>query len=248
MQYNRAAELNLRRPVPTPNRYDPAAIRELFDEMASTYGVVNLIASFGFAARWRHQLVQHVPWRGASHVVDLMSGMNELCRSVSQYAEPTLRMTAIDISPEMVRRARRDWRFPVEIRLADVLSWDFVPGCADVVISSFGLKTFDHLQQQHLAQRVAAILRPGGLFSFVEISVPRGRILRFFYFFYLSYIIPWIGRLFLGNPANYRMLGVYTREFGDCRYFAERLRQEGMQVIEVSYFFGCATGVRGTKP
>jgi hypothetical protein len=31
--------------------YDPARVRALFDEMAATYGIVNLVASFGFAAR-----------------------------------------------------------------------------------------------------------------------------------------------------------------------------------------------------
>jgi len=54
--------------------------------------------------------------------------------------------------------------------------------------------------------------------------------------------------LFLGNPANYRMLGVYTREFGHCRHFAQCLREQGLEVAEGSYFFGCTTGVRGIKP
>jgi demethylmenaquinone methyltransferase/2-methoxy-6-polyprenyl-1,4-benzoquinol methylase len=34
--------------------------------------------------------------------------------------------------------------------------------------------------------------------------------------FYLKHIIPGIGRLLLGNPENYRMLGVYTEKFGNC--------------------------------
>lgn len=86
------------------------------------------------------------------------------------------------------------------------------------------------------------------MFSFIEISVPRSRLLQFVYLFYLENVIPWIGRLFLGNPANYRLLGFYTKEFGDSQHFAESLRQQGLRVIQVSYFFGCATGVHGCKP
>jgi ubiquinone/menaquinone biosynthesis C-methylase UbiE len=228
--------------------YEPNAVRALFDEMAATYGIVNLISSFGFAARWRHQLVQDLPLAGASHVVDLMSGMNELCRSIAPHVAPTMHVTAIDISPEMIRRARKSWPFQVEIHLDDVLTHDFEPASADAVICSFGLKTFDPSQQDQLAQRVAHVLRPGGVFSFVEISVPPVRLLRLPYLFYLNRIIPWIGRLFLGNPANYRMLGVYTQAFGDCRHFAECLRHHGMEVSQVRYFFGCASGVRGAKP
>jgi ubiquinone/menaquinone biosynthesis C-methylase UbiE len=235
-------------PAQTQPGYDSNAVRALFDEMAATYGIVNFIASFGFAARWRHQLVQGLPLASASHVVDLMSGMNELCRSVAPHAAPTMRLTAIDISQEMTRRARMHWPFRVEIHLQDVLTWDSEPACADAVISSFGLKTFDRTQQQQLSERVARLLRPGGVFSFVEISVPPARLLQFPYLFYLNRVIPWIGRLFLGNPANYRLLGVYTQAFGTCRHFAECLRQQGLEVSEVSYFFGCATGVRGMRP
>jgi ubiquinone/menaquinone biosynthesis C-methylase UbiE len=229
-------------------RFEPKAVRALFDEMAATYGIVNVISSFGFAARWRHQVVKDLPMKEASHVVDLMSGMSELCRSLAIYVASEVRVTAIDISPEMIRRARKDWPFRVEIHLGDVLSWEFEPGRADVVICSFGLKTFDRYQQAQLAQCVARMLRPGGRFSFVEISIPPARLLRWTCLFYLNNVIPWIGRLFLGNPSNYRMLGVYTREFGNCKYFADCLRGHSMEVAESRYFFGCATGVRGVKP
>jgi ubiquinone/menaquinone biosynthesis C-methylase UbiE len=234
--------------VPTQPDYDPKTICALFDEMAATYGIVNFIASFGFAARWRHQLVEGLPLANASHIVDLMSGRNELCRSVAPHVAATARMTAIDISPEMIRRARKHWPFRIEILLEDVLTWECQPASADTVISSFGLKTFDPAQQEQLSQRVVRILRPGGTFSFVEISVPPSPFLQLFYLLYLNRVIPWIGRLFLGNPANYRLLGVYTEAFGTCQHFAECLRQQGLEVAETSYFFGCATGVRGIKP
>jgi ubiquinone/menaquinone biosynthesis C-methylase UbiE len=54
--------------------YDSEWIRTLFDDMASTYGYVNLIASFGFSARWRYQAVAELPLASADCVVDLMSG------------------------------------------------------------------------------------------------------------------------------------------------------------------------------
>ena len=229
------------------DRYSSASIRELFDEMSGTYGVVNLISSFGFTALWRHQVTRGLRLAEGSHVVDLMSGMNELCRSLSAHAPKTIRVTAIDFSTGMVRQAQNDWPFHLTTRLEDALTWDFQPESADAVISSFGLKTLDHGQQLQLSRRVTNLLRPGGVCSFVEISVPPGRLLRHLYLFYLNRIIPWVGRLFLGNPSNYRMLGFYTQEFGSCKHFAECMRQQGMQVTEASHFFGCATGVRAKK-
>lgn len=230
------------------DRYNPVAIRDLFNEMSATYGMVNFISSFGFTMRWRNQAIKQIPVAEKSHIVDLMSGMNELCRSLSHHASPTLRVTAVDISPEMVRLARKNWQFPVENKIEDALTWNFEPASADAIISSFGLKTFDRDQQMQLAKIVARLLRPGGHFSFVEVAVPDARVLRWPYMFYLNRIIPWIGRLFLGNPLNYRMLGIYTQEFGNSQYFAECLQQQKLEVRTVRYFFGCAIGVFGTKP
>jgi len=215
--------------------------------MADTYGHVNLVSSFGFTARWRHQVVAELPLASARTVVDLMSGMGELWRSLSPQLSSSTTVVGIDLSPEMVKRARRDWPFPIEVQVGDVLTWNPASLCADVIVSSFGLKTFDHAQQRQLAHKVAQLLRPGGSYSFIEISVPPFRPLRAVYMFYLKRLIPLIGRLFLGNPENYRLLGVYTEAFGDARHFANCLREAGLEAAAVSYFFGCATGVRGVR-
>jgi ubiquinone/menaquinone biosynthesis C-methylase UbiE len=229
-------------------RYDPDAIRSLFDDMASTYGHVNLISSFGFTARWRDQTVADLPLNSAECVVDLMSGMGELWRSLALALRPSTRVVGIDISLEMARRARRDWPFSVELQVIDVLSWDSPAALADVVVSSFGLKTFDLDQQRRLARTVVQLLKPGGACSFVEISVPPFPPLRALYMFYLKRLIPLIGRMFLGDPRCYRLLGVYTENFGNAMHFVKCLKEAGLQVVPVSYFFGCATGVRGIKP
>jgi len=132
--------------------------------------------------------------------------------------------------------------------VADVLAWDAPSGVADVIVSSFGLKTFDRGQQRQLAEKVARILKAGGSYSFVEISVPPFAPLRFLYMLYLRTLIPVIGRLMLGNPDCYRMLGRYTGAFENVGHFANCLRDAGLEAYPVSYFFGCATGVRGNRP
>jgi len=179
--------------------------------MASTYGYVSLVSSFGFTARWRHQAVAGLPLASTDCVVDLMSGMGELWRSLSKTLPPSARVVGVDISPEMARRTQRAWHFPIEVRVEDVLAWNPQSAFADVVVSSFGLKTFNREQQRRLAHTVARILKPGGTYSFVEISVPSFLPLRAVYMFYLKYVIPLVGRALLGNPECYRMLGVYTQ-------------------------------------
>ncbi len=241
--------------MPTSNPvpyYDPAFVRQLFEEMATTYGVVNLISSFGFARRWRRQCVRAIPIRPGDRVLDLMTGMGEIIPDASRLIGAEGSVTAVDISARMCQRARKHTggRVPCPVRVieADVLSVDFPPESADVVLSSFGLKTLSSDQIRTLARRVHDVLAPGGRLSFVEISVPPSHRLRGPYMFYLRRAIPVLGALFLGNPENYRLLGVYTEAFGDCSDAYRSFAEAGLVVEPVSYFFGCATGVIGRKP
>ena len=66
--------------------------------------------------------------------------------------------------------------------------------------------------------------------------------------FYLKHVIPIIGWVLLGNPENYRMLGVYTGQFGDCRRMRDTLVRKGLQATYHEYFLSCASGVSGSKP
>lgn len=64
--------------------YDPRFVRSLFDEMAATYGVVNLLSSFGFTVWWRRRCAGEVEVEPDSVVVDLMAGMGELSAEISR--------------------------------------------------------------------------------------------------------------------------------------------------------------------
>ena len=82
--------------------YDPSYVRRLFDEMSGTYGVVNVISSLGFCVRWRRQCVGLLSVRPGSVVVDLMTGMGELCPQLARLAGANGHITAVDLSPECV--------------------------------------------------------------------------------------------------------------------------------------------------
>jgi len=221
--------------------------------MAQTYGVVNLISSLGFCRLWRKQCVQAISIQSNSHVLDLMSGMGELCPNIARKTGIAGSITTIDISPVMCSMARKQGAAlarcdTIHVLEADALNCPLEDASVDHVVSSFGLKTFSPEQIEILASEVARVLRPGGTYSFLEISVPASTLLRWPYLFYICYIIPWIGRLMMGNPDNYRLLGVYTTAFGNCNQAADAFLSAGLEVETRGYFFGCATGIVGKCP
>lgn len=232
--------------------YDPEFVSNMFDRMAKTYGFANWVTSFGFTSRWRRQCVDDLPTIEESACgFDLMSGMGEAWPEIQKRINSEGKIISVDISAEMNRKAaehiKRLKNKNVELKLMNVLSNDIPSDSADFVVSTFGIKTFNDEQQRILAGEVSRILKPGGSFALIEISEPKNHLLKWTFMFYLNVIIPFIGKLFLGNSEDYRMLGKYCARFENCRYFHRCLIEQKLNSNYKEYFFGCATGVFGSK-
>lgn len=232
--------------------YDEKYVEKLFDEMSGTYELVNYLSSFGFSLRWRKQFVNKVTIQAGMTVCDLMCGMGECWSSIAPHLAPHDQLIALDLSQGMLRGARQQMaKYPhleIQISKENALTNQLADESVDCVFCGFGIKTFSDEQKQILAAQICRILKPKGAFSLVEVSVPSGWFLKELYMFYLKQIIPIIGSLLLGNPENYRMLGIYTEKFGNCQSMMNALTQQGLVVEYHRYFYGCATGISGVKP
>jgi ubiquinone/menaquinone biosynthesis methyltransferase len=219
--------------------------------MSGSYDRTNLITSFGFSRRWRLQAVERLGLRPGLAVHDWMTGMGEGWAPILRRIGPAGRLVAVDLSEGMLSHARRrlgTMGGDIEVIEGDLLELGLPSESADAILCLFGVKTLSVTDRRRFAAELARVLRPGGSFSLIEVSVPGWRPLRAAYLFYLKTVIPILGRILLGNPDNYRMLGVYTERFGDCGALADVIRAAGLDATYGQSFFGCATGVWGSRP
>jgi demethylmenaquinone methyltransferase/2-methoxy-6-polyprenyl-1,4-benzoquinol methylase len=234
--------------------YDPLFVKGVFDRCSAAYRYWSQIASFGFVFLWRRQCVDHmpaIPLDGATGL-DLMAGTGEVWPYLLRRRKSIASITAVDISSGMIRRAldrlHRSRIDKIKLIEVDVLKSSLAAESADFVISTFGLKTFNQDQQRHLARELARVLKRGGVFSLIEASDPKGWVLHGLYRSYLNRVLPMVERIVLRGAQDFSMIGVYTRNFGDCRFIAQCLAEEGLEVEFKVFFFGCATGVAGRRP
>lgn len=236
---------------PASDIYDSDYIEALFDEMSGSYERVNYITSFGFSARWRKQLVRRLPIQEGQVVADLMTGMGECWAPIMKLIGNSGKLIALDLSEGMLRFARqRMVKYPganIALLKENLFSNSIPNASVDAVISGFGMKTFSEAQFAAFATEVQRILKPGGYLSLVDVSVPSFAPLKWPYMFYLKRMIPLLGWMFLGNAENYRMLGIYSQQFGNSRKVMDSFQSAGFEVEYVSYFFGCASGFIGRK-
>lgn len=238
---------------PSDSIYKPEFVRQLFNDMSSTYERMNTITSFGFSNRWRRRCVYELDIRPGETVVDLMTGMGETWGYIVREIGPTGTLVGVDFCENMLQYADRKRQkerynpYAISIEQQDVLAGTLPAESAHHVVVAFGLKTFGERQIRQLAHEIKRILKPGGQFSLVEVSVPASFLLRTLYLFYLRYVIPILGALFLGNPQTYRMLGIYTIRFKHSQQAQQAFADAGLPCRKTSYFFGCATGIVGEK-
>lgn len=212
---------------------------------------MNYITSFGFSIRWRRQFIfQFQKSEESVKVLDLFCGMGETWGFIKNRF-PNSEITALDFSEGMLNSAkeRNKKHFGDKVKLLneDVFANTLKDNYFDYVFCGFGLKTFNEEQLDFIAKEVNRILKPNGSFSFVEVSEPRNNSLKFLYGFYLKNLIPFFGKLFLGNPVEYKMLWKYTEEFKNSKKSSEIFIKNSLHVNYQDYFFGCASGVYGKK-
>ena len=234
--------------------YDPAFVADLFDRCSSSYRRWSAISSFGFIALWRHQCVARLaaPPNSRPVVVDLMAGTGEVWPYLLRRFPSLDRVTALDISHRMhleaVERLHGAYAERITHIESDALETNLQANYADLLVSTFGLKTFNADQQTILARQIARILKPGGSFALIEASDPKGWVFRPIYRFYLDKVLPMVERYVLRGANDFSMIGTYTRNFGDSTQMANALEETGLSVEIRKHFFGCATSVAGTKP
>ena len=219
--------------------------------MSNSYERMNYITSFGFSIRWRKQYLRQFKFsKNKIEAIDLLTGMGETWKATKKIF-PNANITALDFSDGMLNYAKvkNKLKFNSEIIILcqDILKNKLPDNHFDIVTCAFGLKTFDDEQLKILAIETSRILKYGGQFSFIEVSKPQNIILQTLYSFYLSRAIPILGKFFLGNPIEYKMLWQYTLKFQNAKNASEIFKATGLNVNYHSYFFGCATGFSGQK-
>ncbi len=234
--------------------YDAVFVKGVFDRCSERYISFSYICSFGFSERWRKQCVGAMPPPNATTPVgyDLMAGTGEVWPHLFKRFPDVEAVTAVDISSGMhalaVERLHKHRAHKIDFIEDDVFASDLPDESAEFVVSTFGLKTFRPDNHAELARLIARVLKPGGAFSLIEASDPKGWWLRPLYLLHLKLVLPLIERTLLQGAQDFAMIGSYTTNFGDASAFADLLRAEGLHVEFERYFFGCATGVSGRKP
>ena len=216
-------------------------VREMFDNIAPKYDLLNHTLSMSIDRVWRRRVVGEVRRAKPGRILDVATGTGDLAmaRRIRD-----VQVLGVDLSEQMLAVARRkiearglDGRIVLDRGDAERLA--VADASVDVATVAFGVRNFGDLGAG--LRELARTIKPGGKVVILEFSRPRNRVFRALYEFYSYKILPRIGGLVSRDKRAYEYLPASVGEFPAPEEFMAMMARAGFRNCRArSQSFGIA--------
>lgn len=210
-------------------------IIEMFDNIASKYDKLNGVLSLGMDEYWRRETLGVLKNYPHNHILDVATGTGDFAILAHKIIQPES-IIAIDISEGMMAVGEKKVR---EKGLEDVITFDsqdcanlkFNDNSFDAVTSSFGVRNFENIDKSF--QEVLRVLKPGGVFLFIELTRPEKSPIKELYNTYTEHIMPYLSDMFSTEQKAYNYLPSSIEAFPQGREMMLILKNNGFRKIRL---------------
>ncbi|MEG1643342.1 MAG: bifunctional demethylmenaquinone methyltransferase/2-methoxy-6-polyprenyl-1,4-benzoquinol methylase UbiE [Bacteroidales bacterium] len=226
-------------------------IKRMFDAIASKYDVMNRLISLGCDKRWRSSAIKELKRYPHENILDIATGTGDMAVMLYDMLDP-VSVTGCDISEGMLKVAREK---ADEIGLSDKILFEvgdctvlpFGDDVFDVATIAFGIRNFEDLSKG--LSEIQRVLKPGGVLSIIELSVPKNRLCGLFYNIYTGVIIPALGRILAKDTSAYLYLGHSVKAVPQGVAMTVLMKDAGFENCKFRYMtFGVCAVYTGVIP
>ena len=217
-----------------PEKKDWRLMRHMFWTIAPRYDFVTRMFSFGMDSGWKETAVREAVLPQRPVVLDLACGTGDFARLVPRFC-PGARVVALDLTEEMLRRARR--RGVHTVICGNALALPFADATFDGVFVGYGLRNFPDLPAA--LGEICRVTRPGGLMVSLDFFLPPNRLLRSLFLGWLYAQGAFWGLALHGRSRVYTYIPDSLRGFLSIQDLSRHLQSLGYgEVRERRYVFG----------
>ena len=218
-------------------------VREMFDNIAPKYDLLNHTLSMSIDRVWRRRVVGEVRRAKPGRILDVATGTGDLAIAMARRIRD-VQVLGVDLSEQMLAVARRkiearglDGRIVLDRGDAERLA--VADASVDVATVAFGVRNFGDLGAG--LRELARTIKPGGKVVILEFSRPRNRVFRALYEFYSYKILPRIGGMVSRDKRAYEYLPASVGEFPAPEEFMAMMARAGFRNCRArSQSFGIA--------
>ena len=212
----------------------PDRIAAMFDAIAARYDLLNHLLSGGVDFWWRTRAIRSLALTGRERVVDLCTGTGDLAIAAVRARPGAARVVGIDFASAMLHVAKKKidreaLRDRVELVRADATRIPLADSSVDAVTIAFGIRNVENVAAA--CAEMARVVRPGGRLAILEFAVPTMPGWRSVYGWYLSQVLPRIGRAVSRHDRAYAYLPASIDAFATPDELVKILRQSGFFMV-----------------
>lgn len=218
-------------------------VREMFDNIAPRYDLLNHTLSLSIDRLWRRNVVRIVRRSHPRRILDVATGTGDLAIAMARRIRD-VQVLGVDISERMLDVARhkveaRGLDQRVVLDMGDAEHLGVADASVDVATVAFGVRNFGDLDGG--LRELARTIKPGGKVVILEFSRPQNPIFRWFYELYSYRILPRIGGLVSRDKWAYEYLPASVGEFPAPGEFLAMMTRAGFHSCKArSQSFGIA--------
>ncbi|MHC4237111.1 MAG: ubiquinone/menaquinone biosynthesis methyltransferase [Planctomycetota bacterium] len=208
-----------------------------FDPMAVKYDRCNHIFSLGIDHLWRRKLIRAVYPYPHQKVLDMCCGTGDVVFSFLKHS-PVQSITGVDLSEPMIDLAQekqircsgRSWLRSKKIswKVSVAVQTNLDADAFDVVTCAFGIRNIP--DRTAALNEICRLLKPKGKLGILEFSLPANPLLRWPYYYYLSRIMPLLGKWVVGEKEPLQYLARSIKHWHSEVDFSSELAQAGLKL------------------
>ena len=223
---------------------------KIFNEIASTYDLLNHTLSFGIDIYWRNKLLKNLPAKDSINALDLATGTGDVALTLVKDSR-IKKITGIDLSKGMVdigieKVKKKGLEKKIFLMLGDGVNIPAGDSAFDLTTISFGIRNFSDPQKS--LHDIHRVLKNNGRLMIMEFAIPTNPIVKAIYFFYFRHFLPRIGNLVSKHKDAYTYLNQSVEDFPYGDNFLALMKNAGFKnLTKESLTFGIAMLYIGDK-
>jgi len=217
-----------------PISKSPDRIAAMFDAIAARYDLLNHLLSGGIDFWWRKRAIRSLALTGRERVVDLCTGTGDLAIGALRARPGAASVVGVDFASAMLQVAtkkidRERLRDRLVLVRADATRIPLADASVDAVTIAFGIRNVENVAAA--CGEMARVLKSGGRLAMLEFAVPDVPGWRSVYGWYLTHVLPRVGRAVSRHDGAYAYLPASIDAFATPDELMKILRQSGFFMV-----------------
>lgn len=234
-----------------PNTAKKQQVEQMFDNVASTYDVLNRVLSLRIDVYWRKFAINLLRKDNPQQILDIATGTGDVALALQTQLKPA-HIVGLDLSQLMLnvgidKIKKAGFSQNIDMIQGDSENLPFENNKFDAITVAYGVRNFENLEKG--LREMKRVLRPNGKLCVIEFSQPKVFPIKQLFGIYFRYILPTIGRLASNDARAYSYLYESVQAFPDGQNFMNIVEKCGFTNVKwYPLTFGICSVYMATAP